>query len=404
MPSSTRRRFLEDVGLGAAAAMTVAAATPAKAISPNDTIHVGAIGCGGRFQALAKALLKIPGVKLAAVCDVWDENLEKAVKIADPQAFKTKDYRALLDRKEIDAVLIAAPDHWHARLAIEACNAGKDVYVEKPLTHDAAEGPAIVKSQDDNKRILQVGMQQRSMPQIQQAHDVFKSGQLGKISKVHLSWNRNTLRAPGTPQVDPRTVDWKMFLGAAREQPFDAYRFRNWRWFWDFGGGILTDLMVHFLDVAHWYLDLDRPIAATTAGQWYQNKDRWETPDTIETLLTYGDDKPLVHFEGTFSNARNGARIEFQGTEATLYIDRGRYEVIPERGKKIKASELVLGDGPRGADFYDNPDGELVHLTNWIECVRSRKTPNAPAQAGVSSAAAAHFANRAFREARVVKG
>src|SRR5262249_1965961 len=126
--------------------------------------------------------------------------------------------------------------------------------------------------------------------------------------------------------IDPKTVDWKTFLGSAREQPFDEYRFRAWRWFWDFGGGIFTDLMTHWVDVAHWLLDLDHPVKAISVGAFHTAKDVWETPDTVQTLLSYPGGLQM-HFEGTFANANHGARIEFMGTEGTLYIDRGRYEV-----------------------------------------------------------------------------
>ncbi len=194
-------------------------------------------------------------------------------------------------------------------------------------------------------------------------------------------------------------MDWKAFLGNAPTQPFDEYRFRNWRWFWDFGGGILTDLMVHWIDVAHWLLDLDHPLQATALGGNYISKDVWQTPDTIQTLLTYPGDLQ-VHFEGTFCNAHSGAMIEFMGTDATLYIDRGRYEIHPERNKG-EYEESILGKGKRGLDFYDKPDGELLHLTNWVECVRSRKKPSAPAESGVRAAAAAHLGNQAFRGGQV---
>ena len=287
-------------------------------------------------------------------------------------------------------------------LAIAACAAGKDVYVEKPLTHDLSEGAAIVDAQKQYQRIVQVGMQQRSMPHFQKAREIVASGQLGDIHKVHLTWNRNTPRWARTKyNIDPATVEWQRFLGGARQQPFDEYRFRNWRWFWDFGGGIFTDLMVHHIDIAHWFLDVDHPQVATSIGDMFNAEGIWETPDTVQTLLQYPERKAQVYFEGTFANARNGEMLEFMGSEATLYLDRGRYEIHPERNKKIKASELVLGSGPRGADFYDLPKGEVLHLANWAECVRSRATPNAPAEAGVSAASAAHLANLALRSGEV---
>jgi predicted dehydrogenase len=277
------------------------------------------------------------------------------------------------------------------------------VYVEKPLTHNLAEGAAVIAAQNEHKRVVQVGTQQRSMPHFQKGREILKSGRLGQVFKVHLSWNRNTGSRfqRGALGVDPKQVDWKAFLGNAPEQPFDEYRFRNWRWFWDFGGGLLTDLMVHFIDVAHWFLDLEHPAAATALGDHFASGSVWQTPDTIQCLLSYPG-SIQAYFEGTFSNQRNAAMIEFMGTDATLYLDRGRYELIPEPGKSVKAEELILGSNPRkGADFYDKPDGELLHLTNWVECVRSRQRTNCPAEAGVSAASAAHLGNRAYRSGQV---
>jgi predicted dehydrogenase len=289
-------------------------------------------------------------------------------------------------------------------MTIDACAAGKDVYVEKPLTHDVSEGQSVIDAQNKHRRIVQVGTQQRSMPHFQKAYEIVKSGELGEIHKVHLTWNRNQARHRKEKLgVDPKSVNWKQFLGGAREQPFDEYRFRNWRWFWDFGGGILTDLMVHFIDVANWYLDLDHPASAVTIGDQFMAKDVWETPDTIQTLLRYPDREVQIYFEGTFVSARNGAMLEFMGRNATLYLDRGRYEVIPERTSPMTPSEMILGSGPRGADFYDQPDGELLHLTNWIECIRSRAKPNCPAEAGVSAVTGAHLGNRAFRSGGLAK-
>ena len=387
--SVSRRSFLKS-------AAVVAAMPAANAVGANEQLRVGVIGAGGRAQALMKALAKVPNVRIAAVCDVWETALAAGRKFAAADAFTTKRYQDILDRKDIDAVLIGTPDHWHAPLTIAACAAGKDVYVEKPLTHSMDEGQAVIEAQNKHNRIVQVGMQQRSMPQYRKALEIVKSGRLGQVHKAHLTWNRNTDRMRRTREnIDPKTVDWKTFLGSAPDQPFDEYRFRNWRWFWDFGGGIFTDLMVHQIDIVHWLLDLDHPTQALSTGSDAFSKGVWQTPDSVQTLLTYPNDV-TVYFEGTFSNARNGEMIEIMGTEGTLYLDRGRYELYPERNKG-KYEELVIGSGPRGRDFYDKPDGELLHLTNWIECARSRTKPIAPAEAGVSAASAAHLANAALR-------
>lgn len=396
-----RRDFLKTFGAGVLAAGFTATA---RGYYANETLNVGCIGTGGRCRQLMGALSNIEGVRITAVCDVWDESLEKGLGMADPRAFSTKDYHQLLARDDVDAVVIGTPDHWHVPLMVAACEAGKDVYVEKPLTHDLSEGQAAIEAQKQTGRIVQVGMQQRSMPQFQQAYDIIRSGELGTIHKVHLTWNRNQKRETSRKLgVDPKSVDWKRFLGSAPEQPFDEYRFRHWRWFWDFGGGILTDLMVHFVDVANWYLGLEYPAEAVTIGDNFNTKGIWETPDTIQTLLRYPEQKTQVYFEGTFVNARNAAMLEFMGTQGTLYLDRGRFEVHPERNSKVEAREMVIGEGPRGADFYIEPPGEILHLSNWVECVRSRQTPNAPVEAGVTAVLPAHQGNRAYRERKVVR-
>jgi len=401
MTGPTRRAFLKTSA--AATGMAALAAPAVNALGANDTINVGCIGTGGRCRHLMKSLVNIPGVRIAAVCDIYDVHLDLGRKLADPRALATRSYKELLDRKDIDAVLIGTPDHWHVPMTVDACAAGKDVYVEKPLTHNLSEGKAVIEAQNQHRRVVQVGTQQRSMPQFQKANEIIRAGKIGKVHKVHLTWNRNTDRVKKTPRgIDPRQVDWKAFLGNAPDQPFDEYKLiSSWRWFWDFGGGILTDLMVHYIDVVHWFFDLDHPLQATTIGSHYTSKGVWETPDTIQTLLVYPNDMQ-VYFEGTFCNARNGAMLEFMGTDATLYLDRGRYEIHPERNKG-KYEEMVLGSGRRGQDFYDKPDGELLHLSNWIECIRSRRKPNAPAEAGVGAAAAAHLGNHAYRTGQVAQ-
>jgi predicted dehydrogenase len=395
-----RRAFLASSALATASLLTESS----RGFAANDTLQVGLIGVGGRCRHLVQSFKNLPNVKITAVCDVWDQNLNEAKKLADPKAFATKQHEELLARKDVDAVLIASPDHWHVPHTVDACNAGKDVYVEKPLTHDLAEGKSVVAAQNENKRVVQVGTQHRSMTHILKAYEVLKAGTIGKVHKVHCTWNRNAARAQRYKDpMDPKSVDWKRFLGNAKEQPFDAYRFRQWRWFWDFGGGIFTDLMVHWIDTVHWFLDLDHPATAASVGDWYSAKDVWETPDTVQTLMRYPEQELQVYFEGTFSSNRLGSMVEFMGTEATLYIDRGRYEVIPDRGKKKpEPSSLILGSGERGLDFYDKPDGELLHLTNWVECIRDRsKKVACPAEAGVSAASAAHLANQSVRSGQV---
>lgn len=400
-----RRQVLRAIGTAAAAGMVQGRARAVYGYPANEAIRVGCIGTGGRCRVLMKSLKAVPGVKLTAICDVWESPLNQAKPLAEADAPATKDYRAVLDRKDIDAVLVGTPDHWHVPITVDACAAGKDVYVEKPLTHSLAEGRAVIDAQNKHKRIVQVGTQQRSMPHLIKAKEIVAAGTLGKIHKAHLTWNRNSgSRMARTPlNIDPKTVDWKAFLGSAREQPFDEYRLTHWRWFWDFGGGLLTDLMVHWLDTVNWMCELEHPAEATAIGDHYQAKDLFETPDTIQALLRYPGRELQVYFEGTFSNARNGAMVELMGTEATLYFDRGRFELHPEKGRKVQAQEMILGEGPRGADFYNKPDAELLHLTDWVECMRNRQKPRVPAEAGVAAADGAHLANLAYRSGTVAQ-
>ena len=395
-----RRSFLA----AGAAAVTSAAVESAAGFAANDTINVACLGTGGRCRRLMPRLASVPGVRLAAVCDVWDGHLAKGAKLADPNAIREDtDFRRLLDRSDIDAVLIGAPDHWHVPMTVAACEAGKDVYVEKPLTHHIGEGSAVIAAQNNNKRIVQVGTQQRSMPHLQEAKKILQSGELGPIRKIHLSWNRNQSRWDRTKYgINLNEVRWKQFLGNAPDQPFDEYRMRNWRWFWDFGGGIFTDLMVHWIDTAYWMLDMDNPNVAMSIGDHFAARDLWETPDTVQTLLQYAGLQ--CYFEGTFVNHQHRSALVFMGTEGNLYCDRGRFEVRPERGKKVEARQRIEGQRDiLGLDFYDEVDGALFHLTEWGNCVRSRKKTSCPAEEGVRSAAAAHVANMSYRSGKAVK-
>lgn len=390
--STSRRRFLKT---GAA----LAAVTPtAKVLGANERVNIGLIGTGGRCRHLMQALAKVTNARMAVLCDVYEPNLDEARKLAGAPQAVARDYRAVLGNRDIDAVLIATPDHWHAPMTIDALAAGKHVYVEKPVTHKLAEGQQLLDAIAKHPRVVQVGTQQRSMPHIEKARQLVKEGRIGRVLKVHMSWNRNSDRIRRGPQnVDVKKLDWQGFLGNAPKQEFDEYRFKNWRWFWDFGNGILTDLMVHWLDVAHWILDVERPERAVTVGNHFVAQDVWQTPDTIQTLLQYPNNLQM-HFEGTFSNAHQGAMIKLMGTDGTMYIDRGRFELTPEPRNTAKPEEMILGDGPRGRDFYAQPYGEFLHLENWIDAIRNDRQPSSPLAGGVHSAAAAHLANKAYRD------
>jgi predicted dehydrogenase len=390
----SRRTALETLGVTLAAGTILHAA-------PSETIRIGCIGTGGRCRTLMKSLLTIPNTSIVAISDIRQDALALAKAMTGDKVAMFSDYRKLLDDKNIDAVLIGSPDHWHVPMTIDAVAAGKDVYVEKPLTHSLEEGEKVIQAVRKSKQVVQIGTQQRSMEHIKKAKEAVATGKIGKVYRVHMSWNRNSDRVKkGDPTTNASNVNWKAFLGNVADQPFDDYKMRNWRWFWDFGGGIFTDLMVHWVDVAHWVLNLEAPISAASLGTMVNAKGIWETPDMVQTIMEYKDGIQMF-FEGGFSNARHGSRIEFMGTEGTIYVDRGCFQIIPDWNRKIKAEELILGVGRRGADFYDKPDGEKLHLEDWVGAMRSRKDPSTPVEAGVHAAAAAHLANKALRSGKV---
>lgn len=409
--SLPRRDFLTGASVAAGSLALGGFTGTARGFAKNETIHIGVIGAGGRARgALMPALKKFPGVKITAVCDVFDDHAHAGKFIAggkDGNVFTTRHHEELLSRSDVDAVVIATSDNWHVPLTIDACAAGKDVYVEKPLTHNLAEGQAVIDAQNRHKRIVQVGMQQRSMPQFAEARELVKAGKLGTIHRVHMSWNRNSRGGYGRRvpvNIPIEKVDWKRFCGNAPEQPYDPYVMRNWRWFWDFGGGLFTDLMVHWLDAVNMVLGLAAPPdAAASFGHHIAPDCAWQTPETAQTLLSYTEPKMHMHFESTFSSAHNRAGVTIMGTDAALYLDRGRIELIPEPNAPVEAMSKILGDGPKGADFYKTPDGEAVHLANWLECIRTRQTPTAPAEAGVLSAAGAHLANMSLKQGQMVR-
>ena len=396
---TTRRTFVA----ASLAAGLHAAGRPARASRlANDAIEVGVVGPGGRGRWLTDRLRQIDGVRIAAVCDVRDDNRAAGLTLADANAAAFVDYRKMLDDAGLDAVLCATSDHQHVPVSVAACEAGCDVYCEKPLTHTREEGGRVIAAVRENGRVMQVGTQQRSMPHLAEARDLLRSGAAGEIRKVRMTWNRNQPNRGGRPQIDPQTVDWAGFLGDAPEQPFDAERLANWRWYWDFGGGIFTDLMVHWADTARWFLGLGGATRAVSVGDFFTAAGQWETPDTVQTLLSFpvsdgGTTAPQLHFEGTFANHTDRAGTWFLGSEATLYVDRGRYELVPQRGRGVEPKSWVAQpDRPRGLDFYDAVDGAAAHLQNWIDCVRTRAEPACPVEEGVASANLAHLANAAL--------
>jgi predicted dehydrogenase len=302
------------------------------------------------------------------------------------------DYREVLQRTDIDAVVVGAPDHWHVPMTIDAVRAGKDVYVEKPISHTVEEGERVEAAVAGSKQIVQVGYQQRSWPHFLQARDLVAEGRLGPISLVLTSWYQDYVSGMSAPpKVDPATVDWKRFLGSAPDQPFDPLRLLRWRWFWDFGGGHLTDLYSHYGDVVQWYMDRYAPRTAQATG----SRDaipQFDCPDTINAAWDYPGFTMV--YNGALNGSLDGGNIVIRGHRATMKLNRDGFAVYPE------------GKVPREQTRWPEPelavpskgDGTIPHMQNFLDCVRSRKAPNAPVKPAVAIARAAHLANTAYRK------
>jgi len=370
------------------------AASYSRILGANDRLGLGVIGCGERGRGDMRLFLKQTGVQVVAVCDIYGEMIDRAQQMA-PGAQAFTDHRKLLELKEVDIVLIATPDHWHAQTTMDALNAGKDVYVEKPLTLKIEEGPEIVKAARVNERICQVGMQQRSGPHyIQAKKEYIDTGRLGKITLARTWWHGNVYhlrRAPERLRQKPSNLDWARFLGPLKWRDWDPQQYWNWRAYLDFGGGQITDLFTHWVDVVHMFLGQDIPVSAVAAGGVYVYKDGRTAPDTINVLLEYPNDL-TVTFEATLAPGLRGAAVEFVGTEGRLWIDRSRFEFQSAE----KGAQPVVVKAP-------NPDMTADHIANFLECVRTRKLPNGDVLIGHRSAQASHLGNIAYLQKRRIR-
>ena len=369
--SITRRDFVQKTAIGA----TAWAAAPAiNALGANDKINVGFIGTGDRGNYNIGQFRHWPEVNIVAVCDVYEPNLERAKESAGSNPKGYKDFRQLLENKEIQAVCITTPDHWHCLNFIYSCQAGKDVYIDKPLSVTITEGRAMVNAARKFNIVSQVGSEQHSAPHYIEAVKYIHSGALGAISMVKC-WNYDN-QAPqgiGNPADEdpPKGLDWDLWLGPAPKVPFNKNRFLfNYRWFWDYSGGFLADWGVHHMDIILWALKERAPKTAMVQGGKFVLHDNRQTPDTFQATWEIGKNT-LVLFTHRMGNRRgengHGYGIEFYGTEGTLYIDRAGYEVFPETRDGKSRCEVSKGSGING-DTHEYP-----HIRNFLDCVKSRQ-------------------------------
>ncbi|HEY7209384.1 MAG TPA: Gfo/Idh/MocA family oxidoreductase [Bryobacteraceae bacterium] len=373
--TTNRRSFLVASGLSALAA--------SRALGANDRLQIGAIGTGGRMRTLLKSADKAAPYELAAACDVYAPHLDEVKQRTNGAATTHIDYREVLE-KPLDALIIAAPDHWHVRMASDALAAGKDVYLEKPVTHTIEEGETLARAVASSKRVLQCGMQQRSWRHFQSAVDLVQAGNIGRITQVRTYWYQNYQRDWPSEPLNPQLLDWKRWLGPAPDQPFSEEKYRRWRWFWDFGGGAMTDLFSHWIDVVHWAMKTSEPQVAQMLGDKY-HFEQWDCPDTVQAGFRYaGFD---VVYEGTMISSVDDGGLEFRGTEGTIKLTRDGFELYREG---------VAKGNPVGSE-HGFDDGTIDHMRNFFDCVKSRAVPNAPVEAGIAAARAGHIANLAMK-------
>ncbi len=411
----TRRGFVESVGISAGAATFVGAPAIGRSASANDKVRLAIIGAGSRGNQLLDSFLPQPEVELVAISDVDDHHAGKTAERVNKAKGNTprtsRDYRYILDSKDIDAVIIATPDHWHALPAIEAVLAGKDVYVEKPVGHTVAEGQAMVKAARKTNKIMAVGTQQRSSTHFQKAVEIVKSGQLGKIFWVQ-TWNYENISPVGMGKFPdgeaPSYVDYDRWLGPAPKRPFNPNRFHLlFRWFSDYAGGMMSDWGVHLNDIVLWALDAKGPKSVCSTGGIFTTDDDRDTPDTLQVVYEF----PACTL--TYSMRKgNGLKLNghdygilFYGTNGSLVLDRGGFEVIPDKVVLPYGIKLVHGDRPlRQIDLKPQSakgvDGQDAHVRNFLDCLKSRALPTCDIEIAHRSTNTCHLGNLSYKLGR----
>lgn len=430
----TRRDFIRAGG-GAAAAGTAARFTllqprsgwaSPRPVAPSDTVRFAAIGVGIRGCLLLESSLQVPGVECVAVCDLYDSrhiSAEKALKKSVPA---TRDYRAILDRKDIDAVIVAVTDHQHRRVFVDACAAGKDVYCEKPMSHTVEDGFAMVDAAQKANRITQIGSQRVSSILYARAKEIYDSGKLGEVYAIDAHWDRNdpggAFVCPIPADANEQTVDWKTFLNGAPSRPFDPVRFFRWRCFTDYGSGLAGDLFVHLISGIHFVTGTNTVAQrAQSAGGLFHYKDGRDFPDLIETLYDYPNFRVSLRCN---LNNNQGEFFAFYGNRGTLIIRESTVTYTPQNVRpepdeytvswwpdKLRDEYLAkfASDNPSPSPLHSTLDEQIEvyaappgyddvvdHEANFFEAVRSRKRVTENEEFGNTAALGCHLANYSY--------
>jgi predicted dehydrogenase len=432
--SWTRRRFMK-IGTGAAAAgatakLTILEPNPlwaaSQAVAPSDTVRFASIGTGVRGCELLQASLRVPGIECVAVCDLYDSRhlaAQEAVKKSVPA---TRNYREILDRKDVDAVIIAVTDHQHRKVFTDACAAGKDIYCEKPMSHTVEDGFTMVKAAQKANRIVQVGSQRVSSVLYAKAKEIYDSGKLGDVFSIEAYWDRNSASGawvyPIPPDASEQTIDWSAFLDGAPKGPFDPVRFFRWRCFTDYGEGLAGDLFVHLISGIHFIAGTNTVAQrAQSTGGLFRWKDGREFPDLIETFYDYPNFRVALRCN---LNNEGGEFIGFYGTAGTMIIKDSTLRYTPQDTRPHPEGYSVIGwptqlrndylakwlaDNPSPAplnfkvdqeeESYASPAGYSDisdHQANFFHAVRARQKTIENEEFGNHAAIGCHLANYAY--------
>jgi predicted dehydrogenase len=413
MSQMNRRTFTRNATLAGVAT----AVSYSRVLGANDRVRVGFIALGNRGDQVLDGFLEHTDADIVAICDIWQPYLDFASKKIGTSPKQYKDYRQLLDQKAMDAVAICTPDHWHALQTVHACEAGKDVYVEKPLSLCVWEGRQMVEAARKHKRVTQVGLMRRSEPIIREGCEIVRKGGIGQVTAVRAFHIQNEFpKGIGSPtETDPpQGFDWEAWLGPAPKVKYNKNRtFYRFRWFYDYSGGQLTNFGVHYLDNIHWALGHDAPLAVTAMGGKYAITDNREVPDTLEVLWTYPGNT-LVSFTQVNTNAApanaNQAEIVFCGTKGTMYLSSRRYEIVPDklpvnefpaRTPLTRTEDRKYRDGAKAeieaAKKEGGKDGTTLHARNFLDCVKSREKCHCDIETGHRSTTAPLIGNIAHK-------
>ncbi len=398
------------------------AASYQRVLGANERVRIGFIGCGLIGLRHIADFKELPDADLTAVCDVYEPRIGYAQEKCGSSPKGYRDFRKMLDDKNVDAVIVSTPDHWHALQTIMACAAGKDVYVEKPMTLFIREGRWMTTAARRYKRIVQTGTQGRSGTHMPEVLELIKSNHIGKIHSVRIGSFRNVMPGFGAPKDGdpPPNLDYELWLGPAPRRPYNPNRaLYNFRWFWDYSGGQMTNLGAHDIDLTHYVLGVKHPTAVSASGGRYALQDNGETPDCQDAIIEYPGFNIVISIREASASRRGGGGTELFGTKGSMTVGRGGFEVYPDN--KVPAERQIPpwstppGHPQPPAGFKPEPwtaakkgRGEpaepmIHHARNFIDCIKSRKMPVADVEEGHYVSIACHLANMSMRLGRKLR-